>query len=1162
MKLALLSEIGAFSSWNARGLFSVLPTVRRAKLGIANRLGNMCKLLFFQETHGEAADWTLGFLPEHFKFISPHASSKNKGGVMIAVHRDLLSEQYDWDHIHGGRIARVRLASKSIDEAIISLYVVHLEGDDNSFQQQIAMISELKRVLWDDESDLVMLAGDFNFSISATESDDLASETSSVVHARLAAAFENALPQFTAINPLGYTNLTYASGLDRCYVNVPLEALDMNGFECISLPYPSFFGKGRPSDHLPIVVRAQHRPRPLVPPLARAHALAAEWKEFALQELQRANFADLPCMQRVSLLPILLKRASLSYRRSSERIDAANDELGLYYATRCLRCAVRGDFAAAYQIVVRAPHWKLQQVLPTDLPGRLAVLVRELRLRVWTARSKDMYDESGRGGVLDDAPSNRRAKVQRWSSILAAWRGSFKQSSQRALMVDSDPILDPLGVAQALTREWRDVFEVAPPPPVAHALEAFLAHALRVAWPPQPVYMPADVVNLLKRCPPSAPGPDGLHYAHLAAVGSPIAEHLAALANQWIEHGLWSSDLKHSFLVPLAKSANEPWTPSQTRPITLANTSGKILMRMLACSLYSCLSSVIVRSQKGFLPGRQIAECILELEASCLSLAPTHPGAAAIFLDIRKAFDSLDLRFLFALLERSHAPEWLVLALRAAYAETSLAFIVHGTEGPCMRSVRGLRQGCPASAILFVFCLDPILRWLDQMSNPSPKIIGYADDVALVLADIRGVHGARLSEFVLLLPLATALHINFGKTMVLPLHRDLAGKAIAALRAHLDDWCLASECSRTVYLGVWVGHDASAIRYSTVIEKMDARVARIESLRLGFPAALGLARIVIWAVVHHTLSIFAPDECLQKAFNRVYSFMVRGPPRWLPYGVAIHLKQWKWNVAPPSLAALSLRLRFFCLIRLGHVDIPTLWQQIHDAHMSMEACLLPRSREWMHQSSVAALHDLERLACLGNLVVRENGILVMRSRLRAVIASPKPREKLMMQWLSSDGLPYANGKMILQTWLAKRIAWNREWDTHRFLLRFCELLPRVAKLCPLKVANAVLRVISHGIVLVTKSPEDRGCILSKTCGGSHSHDHYIGSLCWVSPQVARRFHGLFPLSRSLLMRAPDDKTVRRLGMLCYHLVRSINVCRNLERHNRPEFPVAHSLLYA
>ena len=400
-------------------------------------------------------------------------------------------------------------------------------------------------------------------------------------------------------------------------------------------------------------------------------------------------------------------------------------------------------------------------------------------------------------------------------------------------MVDGLPVVDPHAMAHALTREWRAALEDPAPAPVTHAPESFLAYAPVIDWSPQPLIARGDVDRLLARCPASAPGPDGVQYLHLASLGSPVSSHLAELANLWLEHAVWMDEFRHSYLVPLPKTkAEEPWYPASTRPITLANTSGKILMRLLASSLYSCLSSVIVKTQHGFLPGHQIAECIIELESACLACAPAHPGGAAIFLDVRRVFDSLDLCYLFALLDRTAAPRWLVRALRSCYTGLTLTFLVQGVEGPRMHSRKGLRQGCPASAILFVLCMDPLLRWLEQMTHPSPTVIGYADDIALVLIDVRGEQGAGLSRFLVLQPLATAMHISFPKTLVLPLHRDGVGHSLEHLRLHLDDWRFASETRNALYLDVWVGHDAHGLRFKAVIDKMESRICKIESDRL------------------------------------------------------------------------------------------------------------------------------------------------------------------------------------------------------------------------------------------------------------------------------------------------------------------------------------------
>ena len=491
----------------------------------------------------------------------------------------------------------------------------------------------------------------------------------------------------------------------------------------------------------------------------------------------------------------------------------------------------------------------------------------------------------------------------------------------------------------------------------------------------------------------------------------------------------------------------------------------------------------------------------------------------------------MDLEFLFALLAKTHAPEWLVRCLRACYRNMTMSFLVNGVEGPVLRSRKGLRQGCPASAILFVFCLDPLQRWLERMLHPAPSVFGYADDLALVLIDIRGSQGAGLSTFTTLLPLATAMSISFKKTVVMPLHRDGVGHSLETLALHLPDWRLACEELRVRYLGVVLGHSAYGVRFRSIIEKMEDRVARIESMRLGMPAAWGLARVVLWSVAHHTLNLHNPDDDFVRAFQGLYRFMAKGPSNWLPHGVAVHLRQLGWKIAPPSLLGLSMRLKLFTLVRLGDVDLPSLWQRAHDAHHDMEAYLLPLSKDWLDNSAITALLDVERRAILGNLVTRRDGVLRVRTCLREGLQTRSARDKLLYTWLALQGNPLADGQGIIYSWLSRRIAWNSAWDSHRSMLRVLALLRRVMRLCPLRVANAVLRLVARGVVLTTRAQDECRCILSRTCGGSHTHDHYVKSVCWATPRIMRRFASVLPLDRHMTRNDLDNSAVKRLGLI-------------------------------
>ena len=218
----------------------------------------------------------------------------------------------------------------------------------------------------------------------------------------------------------------------------------------------------------------------------------------------------------------------------------------------------------------------------------------------------------------------------------------------------------------------------------------------------------------------------------------------------------------------------------------------------------------------------------------------------------------------------------------------------------------------------------------------------------------------------------------------------------------------------------------------------------------------------------------------------------------------MHLRQIGWKVSPPSLAALSLRLKLFTLVRLGHVDLPSIWHRMHQAHLDLSAYLLPLSRAWLEHSAVVALLEAERKATLGNLVSRRAGVLHVRSSLREVMQTRSARDKLLYAWLSQHGNPLADGRMIIQSWLSRRIAWNSDWDSHRCMLRVLGLLQRVMKLCPLRVANAVLRLVARGVVLSSRELGERACILSRDCVGSHTHGHYVKSVCWATPLIMRR----------------------------------------------------------
>ena len=122
-----------------------------------------------------------------------------------------------------------------------------------------------------------------------------------------------------------------------------------------------------------------------------------------------------------------------------------------------------------------------------------------------------------------------------------------------------------------------------------------------------------------------------------------IAEPLSLIINQSLCSGIFPSKLKIAKVIPLHKK-NEKDLLDNYRPISLLPSISKVFERIVYNQLYSYLTTngILFKSQYGFRKLHSTETAAIELTDTLLQNLDNGDIPITIFLDLSKAFDTLD----------------------------------------------------------------------------------------------------------------------------------------------------------------------------------------------------------------------------------------------------------------------------------------------------------------------------------------------------------------------------------------------------------------------------------------------------------------------------------------------------------------------------------------
>ncbi|XP_046481057.1 uncharacterized protein [Neodiprion pinetum] len=339
------------------------------------------------------------------------------------------------------------------------------------------------------------------------------------------------------------------------------------------------------------------------------------------------------------------------------------------------------------------------------------------------------------------------ASSARYKKAKKALRDNIKASKAKcweelARLVDEDPWGLPY---RLVTRRLGGLRQPNDPEIVERVLEELFPARVEPEWQsqrapderrPEP-FTVAELVSAAKKLGRGkAPGLDGIPNEALAVVVEHSPDLLLATFNECLTKREFPESWKRQKLVLLPKGPVEEGGLQKYRPISLLDTTGKLMERLIHARLDAALHDAggLAERQYGFRRGRSTTQAIGEVvriarEANERKGRFAAPCLLAL-LDVKNAFNAVGHNtILEALKDKKSIPAYL-LDMVASYLGNRLLVYRTSDGQKTRRLTAGVSQGSVLGPLLWNVAYDGLLR----MDLPAGvTAVGFADDIALVV---------------------------------------------------------------------------------------------------------------------------------------------------------------------------------------------------------------------------------------------------------------------------------------------------------------------------------------------------------------------------------------------------------------------------------------------
>ncbi|XP_026410380.1 uncharacterized protein LOC113305574 [Papaver somniferum] len=321
------------------------------------------------------------------------------------------------------------------------------------------------------------------------------------------------------------------------------------------------------------------------------------------------------------------------------------------------------------------------------------------------------------------------------------------------------------------------------------------------------------------------------------------------------------------------------------RPIGLSNFFFKIITKIIATMLGTVLNKLISEEQVAFMKGRNIHENIA-LASELINEINTERKHSNVGLkmDIAQAFDTISWDFIAEVFRQyGFYDSWCTWVLNIL-SSSRISVMINGYPEGYFSITRGLRQGDPLSALIFVLIEDVLSRNLSKLfanrsmnvmvskKGVAPTHLLFADDI---LVFCRGnLHSLQnLKNMLVLYQHASGQCVNYAKSKFYyggdTLSRVIAISSYLGMKRYIfPDKYLRIQLKPGI-----VRH----IHVRQVVEKIMDKLDGWKGKLLSFQARLVLIKSVISSYVIHCMDVYKwPCTVIKQVERDIRNFLWSG----------------------------------------------------------------------------------------------------------------------------------------------------------------------------------------------------------------------------------------------------------------------------------------------